>query len=472
MHEFLTGYDVSEPTWFYLSFLLITAVFFKFGRVWSLRNLDLVLLLMISPGLLMLDPRTTSWNGNGAEESINWEDFGYIWIFSGTALFLLRMIFDTALTRRPQLGQNLNNAGLAFLCIASFAFLMTKAITDVPTDSTVESIRRADEIWSLTGRSLEADMQRDSGPASDLMSTPGVVAKEVIEEGGGDGEQIAPAVMAILAHLAVVLGLLFLAWLHFGGIESGLAMICLYLLLPCTAYDVGQVIYVLPPALIIWALVAYRRPLVSGSLMGLACGTLIFPALLLPVWMAFYGRRGALRFTAALAMIAILLLGTLAVTSADTQSFVQKTFGQLDLSRGLLMSADADGFWKDDLAPYRIPVMVAFGIMVASMTIWPRQKTLAHLMSYSAAIVVGTQFWYPNEGGIYVLWYLPLLLAVMFRPTLMKQTPPELKPLPWFKKSQPPVATTPANPSTAGTPQAKGSTQALAGAVVRGPLFR
>ena len=45
MDEILTGYEVNQPTWFYLSFLLITAVFFKFGRIWSLRNLDLVLLL-------------------------------------------------------------------------------------------------------------------------------------------------------------------------------------------------------------------------------------------------------------------------------------------------------------------------------------------------------------------------------------------------------------------------------------------
>ena len=70
-------------------------------------------------------------------------------------------------------------------------------------------------------------------------------------------------------------------------------MVCLYLLLPCTAYDVGNVVHVLPPALIVWALTAYRRPLVSGVLMGLACGTLVFPVLLLPIWLAFYGRRGA-----------------------------------------------------------------------------------------------------------------------------------------------------------------------------------
>jgi len=461
MQEILTGYNVNEPTWFYLSFLLIIAVFFKFGRVWSLRNIDLGLLLAISPGLLFLHHAKVTGKDS-------FEDYGYVWLFSITALLLARMFFDTALTRRPQLGQNLNPAGMTFLCLASFLFLMTKAIGETPEPSTMESIQRAEQILDREDTTPAEDQTRDSGPAADLMNTPVAAAKDVLSGNEGEGEYLAAAIMAIVAHLAVVLGLLFLSKLHFGNLEAGLAMVCLYLLLPCTAYDVADVVHVLPPALIVWALVAYRRPLVSGSLMGLACGTLIFPLFLLPIWLAFYGRRGAWRFTASLVMIAVVLLGTLAVTSADSHSFVQKTMGQLSLSQGLLTKPDADGFWKTRLSAYRIPVIVTFGVMVASMTIWPRVKTLSHLMSYSAAIVVGTQFWYPNEGGIYVLWYLPLLLAVMFRPTLLKETPPELKPLPWTKKS------TPAHKESSATSNvaAPGSTQALAGALARRPFYR
>ena len=56
MRDLLTGYDVNAPTWFYLSSLLIVAVFFRFGRIWSLRNIDVVLLLSLAPGLLMVEP--------------------------------------------------------------------------------------------------------------------------------------------------------------------------------------------------------------------------------------------------------------------------------------------------------------------------------------------------------------------------------------------------------------------------------
>ena len=61
MDYILEGYSVNETTWFCLSLLLTVAVFFRFNRLWSLRNLDLVLLLSISPALLMLrdDPRST-----------------------------------------------------------------------------------------------------------------------------------------------------------------------------------------------------------------------------------------------------------------------------------------------------------------------------------------------------------------------------------------------------------------------------
>jgi len=48
-------YRVNPTTWFYLSSLLSIAVFFKFNRVWSMRNLDLVGLILLAPGLLAVE---------------------------------------------------------------------------------------------------------------------------------------------------------------------------------------------------------------------------------------------------------------------------------------------------------------------------------------------------------------------------------------------------------------------------------
>src|SRR5438270_11592391 len=49
--------DFSLPnatTWFYFSFLLAVALFFKFGRLLSIRNGDVVMLFLLVPGLLLL----------------------------------------------------------------------------------------------------------------------------------------------------------------------------------------------------------------------------------------------------------------------------------------------------------------------------------------------------------------------------------------------------------------------------------
>ena len=55
MSEFLFHYYAVDPrTWVYLSSLLTIGLFFKFGRFWSVRNLDLALLILLSPGLLLV----------------------------------------------------------------------------------------------------------------------------------------------------------------------------------------------------------------------------------------------------------------------------------------------------------------------------------------------------------------------------------------------------------------------------------
>jgi hypothetical protein len=73
---------------------------------------------------------------------------------------------------------------------------------------------------------------------------------------------------------------------------------------------------------------------------------------------------------------------------------------------------------------YRIPVFVGYAAFVLITAIWPRPKNLSHLIALTAAILIGIQFWYADQGGVYVLWYLPLLLLLVFRPNLSDRLPP------------------------------------------------
>lgn len=417
MEQILEGYRVNLPTWFYLSLLLIVAVYFRFHRVFSIRNVDLILLLSLSPGLLLVESEP-SW--------------GYGYLFAVSSLLLVRLFCDGLLQRRPRLEQNLNLPGLCFLGIAAFVFLTTRAITEELPYSAIATTRGGDQLLQRQDASSEFAEGGQPGPAIKLLAAPAVaLGKGVAANGAAHDkpvviEEIAPRVLAVLSHLAVVVGLVVLGRMHFGDLQIGVAMATMYLLLPCTAYDVGQVNQVLPAALILWAFVAYRRPMVAGTLMGLACGTLFFPLFLLPLWAAFYDQRGALRFTLALAIVAAVLLGSLVLTSADANSFTRQIIGSIDWNLLLFYGGGSEGFWGVHNEPYRIPVFVTFVLLLVVLTFWPRDKTLEHLISHSAAIVLATQFWYSRQGGVYLLWYLPLMLLVVFRPRLTQHVAPDM----------------------------------------------
>ena len=55
MGEILLNYERPQPaTWVYLSSFLTIGLYFVFHRFWSIRNLDLLLLILLAPGLLIV----------------------------------------------------------------------------------------------------------------------------------------------------------------------------------------------------------------------------------------------------------------------------------------------------------------------------------------------------------------------------------------------------------------------------------
>jgi len=338
-----------------------------------------------------------------------------VWLFVVTGLCLVRLLVDPAMQRRPVLGQNLTTGGLGFLAIAAILLLISAAMQRDPSASTARAIAEGQRL--LGGqRTPQADVNIAHGPAAPMVMAG---ASMILHE-------YTPRAIAVLAHVAVGLGLLFAGQSLFSQWQLGLAMATIYLLHPATAFDVGAATHVLPSAFIVWAFVAFRKPLVSGLLLGLACGTLFFPLFLLPLWLAFYGRRGGLRFATSLIVVTAVLATALLLLTDDPNSLIRKTIGTIRFQMlSFEGSATGQGFWSSPGSGwFRIPVIVAYAVMLATLTIWPRRKNLEHLLTASAAVIVGTQFWYPVEGGVYVLWYLPLVLMVVFRPRLVHLTAP------------------------------------------------
>ena len=471
MSEFPFAYEKIAPTtWAYLSSLLMLALFFKFNRFWSFRNFDLALIVLLAPGILLVDfgKRVQPSAGpvlqsvdtqsealsvdrhalkqdvtNGARPNLTnnanltnnseypgkeWLRIGYYWLLSMSLLFLIRMLIDPILVRRPMLSPNLSVGGLVFLMSSLLTFLFANVITAQPTVDDVASARSA--IKMIQREAAEARETADlakRGPGFPLFqlfpiiptfsSGQELLAVDADEDQNVARYAIASKTLAIISQSFLVLGLIFIGSHLFKDTMIGFAMAVIYLLLPYTAQYTGHLMHVLPGALLVWAVVCFRRPFLAGLFIGFATGVSYYPLFLLPLWASYYWEKGTKRFFGGVLLAIAVCIGTLIFTSVDVEHFLQQlstTFGfWIPKMTGL------DGIWGLGWdGEYRLPILVAFVALCISFVFWPTTKHLGTLIAYSCAVMVAVQLWHGFEGGLIMAWYLPLALATIFRPHL------------------------------------------------------
>lgn len=458
-HDQFLFVTVESSQWLLYVSLLLTAIFFRFSRLLAVRNLDLVLLLALSVALVV----SVSTKPNDAEladvselaavsegradntvldpaapvsDVYRWST---ILVLALSAGLVVRLMFDESLTRRPRLEQNLNQAGLTFLLVPAFGIMMTGVFMKEPPLRNVDAVEAGVALLEQKESTpLDPGQEPKTTPPATETLVAATVTKVAELSGRVDSSQVRSdaerspmeafiaRILVVLAHSTVVLGLLYIGRKHFCSNQLGISMSCLYLLLPCTAFNVHELSHVVPGACLTWAFASYRKPAVAGILLGLACGTLFFAVFLLPLWAVFYGKKGALRFGLSLGAVAALVLLIFALTSETTDSFVTK----------LVMTANWTVYRLFDAASplpdyaigqvyLRITLAAVFFVMLVAMTVIPRKRNLENLLANSTALIVAAQLWYPEDIGTYVLWYLPLLLLVVFRPRLDRFVPPE-----------------------------------------------
>ena len=437
----------NSTTWFYFSLLLAIALFFRFTRLLSVRNIDVIALFLLVPGLLLLleaqarahvaqgklpfkvgallmesaaariSPHAGfdaaalvgSVVGDSTDTSSTLAWFGYLWLLCGSALFFMRCLLDLVLIGRPALAPNLNPSGLIWLSLALFVCLVVVAFQKpagppgpVGKQSVAvnETQRRAD--YLVKQQSLLTELMPDNSAL-------------LVECGS-----------AVICHFFIVCGLAFIGWKHFQDLQGGVAAAAFYLLLPYTAYHVDQVHHVLPTAFLVWAVASYRKPLLAGLLLGLAAGIGYSALFLVFPWLGFYWKRGHARFLLGF-FFAVSLIAGLIWAEGNLTVNIQTSLSLSDWQPWQQPHAESTkGFWTGVAwAPaYRLPVFVAYVGFVLATTFWPAPKNLAHLIALSAAILIGIQFWFADQGGVYVLWYLPFLLLMVFRPNCTDRVAP------------------------------------------------
>jgi hypothetical protein len=124
------------------------------------------------------------------------------------------------------------------------------------------------------------------------------------------------------------------------------------------------------------------------------------------------------RFVFGVVLTLALMAASLTLFSTDAASFtdqVRMMFGWRNP-----LDVKLTGFWQcyERIAMYRLPVMALFVAISGYLAIWPAQKNLGTLLSCSAAVMLAAQFWHANLGGLFMAWYLPLLILTVYRPNL------------------------------------------------------
>jgi hypothetical protein len=400
----VTDLGLGPEVWLFLSLLTCVTLFFKFSRFWSVRNLDLLLLFVLAPGMMLL-------KGNAEHQA--W--IAYIWLFLGSGLWLIRCCADLGLARRPLLEPNLNASGLLCLSLGVLGLLLAETVSlpveDGAARNPAEPAGRGDRSAAASDNPNPA-VQQVIQIAKDIAPLPNALKQEL-------PQVIVSRVLASLAHLALVAGLLAIGWRHFERPLTGIAMAACYLLVPYTRMQVVDSTQLIPSALIVAAVFWHLRPAVAGALIGLAAGWLPACLGLVALWCGFYRGRGAARFViVALAVI----IGCAIVGHWGGLGNWPSALGARSIAEvGLLPQYEprlTSSFWVSIDSSFRLPVLILYLALVITFTILPLEKNLAELVALSAALLVASQFWYLEKGGALVMLYLPLAIAMMFRPTV------------------------------------------------------
>jgi hypothetical protein len=401
MGEFPFAYErIAATTWAYMSSLLMLALFFKFNRFWSVRNFDLVLIILLAPGLLMVEGgqrwidsylkqeatqnQVVKWSREnpiveanrevfvssrqtavGDESVLNpsvsedqrlgalWPGYtmqrwGFYWLFCVGAVFLFRMLLDPQLARKPLLDPNLSIGGLVFFGLSLMVFLFANIVTAEPE---AEDLRGARDAVTLlqrqaAGEEDEKELTR-RGPGYRLVqpfADHSVVQqrREIMRTDADDEATnmnryvIAAKSLAIASQVLIVLGLILFSYYNYGNFNVSVGIATIYLMLPYTAIYTGHVLHTLPAALMVWSLVCFRRPLIAGALIGMAIGVSYYPIFLLPLWVSFYWKRGVRRFLLGALISLAICILGLVFTSTDAMDFVD----QLQSHVRILVAAD------------------------------------------------------------------------------------------------------------------------------------
>jgi len=432
------------PALAWVSFVLVLLFVGNFSRILSLRNLDIVLLYLLTPFINVI------WQNRAV---------AYGGIFVVTVLLFARCIAATRVDHDPPARSNLTTTRAACFVLALACLFHVQTAYERGIDDS--------GIWAVGGAKYLQETGHLPygtafgwncvyGPLMYPLHIPGnfVFPPNVSFEpdGGGasigfyEGFEMRGAKTTVLVFDFLAMLALYLFGRRYADHATGVLLALIYALNPHVigmggAGGLQWVSHIAGIPFVIFALLLISYPIAAGLLLGIACGMLYYPIFLFPLWIGYYlrtsGRKDAARFLAAVAVVGLLcLIMILALTVPNAERahvsrlrlFLDDTVLQQQFKEGYGTSEFS--FWGQyrSIAAWGKPLVgVLYLLFCAALGFLPRQIDMKRLVALTAAVLVGTQLVLSHGGGTYIGFYIAPLIITFFGPQHYREMPTRVR---------------------------------------------
>jgi hypothetical protein len=444
----------SYPVWLgFCAVFLLGLVDWR--RLFSLRNLDLVMLLSFSvslwyfnrghvfaamtcayPGLFYVAGRNV-WIGV-RDRPPRGRTVWPVWLMIGATVFLIG--FRIGLNVRDS---NVIDVGLSGVVGAYTIWSGESPYGNFPVEDGRPACGPADSSGEIrnhiqtNGRCEAADPQGDTyGPVAYEAYLPGFWAFGW--SGVWDSLPAAHATSILWDVLAIVgLGLV---GYRFGGARLGATLAFAWAAWPFTQYaSNSNTNDMIQPALLIWGFYFLTSPFLRGVFGALGAWTKLAPLLLIPLWAGYPEARSdrsrgryALGFVVA-TVLAFFVLFLEPNPLHAAHEFVTRTFSY-QVNRASPFSLwdwrqyHAKGLPNLHAVQIALEVLLVAGALALGR--WPKRRSPVQMAAFTAAVLVGFELVLTHWSYLYLPWFFPFVAFAFLAPRAVEEPQPIPEPQP------------------------------------------
>jgi hypothetical protein len=386
--------------------LVFALAFWRFDKLLSLRNLDIIALLgfLVSHGFFRAG-----------------ESYEAVLLWYPPLLYLLArtLLMGFGIGERVEKTSNFPTTLLLALGVLASGFVLFLNLDARVIDVGYASIAGADRI--INGALPYGNMPEDVSTGDTYGPLNYVLYVPFRWMFGWSGEwDYLPAAHAMTAFAFVVgaVALLCAGW-RYAGRRGAAVMLFSWAVFPYTLYSTNNNTNdVLVAAVAAIGLAMAVSPLARGVSVAAGFAIKLFPLILVPLWMLHEGRRRASIMDFILGGVGIFFLSfwVLALDGdpiGGAEIFYQRT---------LAFQSERESPWTiftqlPELGPLKQPLLAAAVLLAFVVAAFPKKRTIRRLAAFSAALIIAFQltvnFWfYP-----YIIWFEPFVFLALLPAT-------------------------------------------------------